>query len=55
MPLIFYHCFIMPFLGEGNSSLISSKAEYFLNGGLYIDNILPSSRNWLELSTIAQH
>lgn len=56
VPLIFCHCFIMPFLGEGNSSLlIRSKAECLFNGGLYIDNILPSSRNCLELSIIAQH
>lgn len=56
MPLIFCHCFIMPLLGEGNSSLlIRSKAERLFNGGLYIDNILPSSRNCLELSITAQH
>lgn len=56
MPLIVCHCFIMPFLGEGNSSLlIRSKAERLFNGGLYIGNILPSSRNCLELTIIAQH
>lgn len=56
MPLIFCHCFIMPFLGEENSSpLIRSKAEHLFNGGLYIDNILPNSRNCLELLTTSQH
>lgn len=51
-----FHCFIMHFLGGGNSSLlICSKAECVFNRGLYIENILPSSRNGLEIPTIAQH
>lgn len=44
VPCIFCHCFIMPFLGAGGSSLlIRTKAEQLLKGGLHIKNTLPSS------------